>query len=122
MPKKILVVDDEHMIVDMLEVRLKDKGYAISKAYSGAGALEQIEKDIPDLILLDIMMPPPDGLEVCRIIKSDPVYKSIAVVMLTAKTSSDARETSIVAGADEHIIKPYDAQELMGTIKALIGE
>ena len=122
MPKKILVVDDEHMIVDMLEMRLEAKGYVVSKAYSGAGALEQIEKDIPDLVLLDIMMPPPDGLEVCRIIKADPVYKSIAVVMLTAKASSDARKVSMGAGADEHISKPYDADELMDKIKGLIGE
>ena len=122
MAKKILVVDDERMIVDMLEIRLEAEGYDVVKAYSGEEALRKVAEDGPDLILLDIMMPPPDGLEVCRRIKSAPAYKSVAIIMLTARASSDAREASIDAGADGYISKPYDADELMGKIKGLIGE
>ena len=120
MAKKILVVDDERMIVEMLEMRLEAEGYGVIKAHNGTEALEKIKESVPDLVLLDIMMPPPDGLEVCRTIKADPVYKNIKIIMLTARSSQDAVKLSIAAGADGHVSKPYDAGALIQKIKELI--
>jgi len=122
MAKRILIVDDEPFIVDMLGVRLEAEGYEVLKAYDGESALKTAKESLPDLILLDIMMPPPDGLEVCRTLKGDPDYRHIKIIMLTARTSKIDEMEPTETCADGYMCKPYDGKELMDTIRRLIGD
>ncbi len=120
MGRKILVVDDEPHIVMMLEARLQKNGFEIATATSGAEALAQVKKSRPDLIVLDVMMPPPNGFEVCRMLKEDPVYKNIPVILLTAKSTERDQSLGVSAGADAYVTKPYTPEELLGQIRELL--
>lgn len=120
MAKKILVVDDEPEIVNMIEVRLKANGYEVIPSYSGDDALKKVKESKPDLILLDVMMPPPNGYQVCRTLKDDPDYKNIPVIFLTAKTTESDKFWGMESGADEYVTKPYNAEELLEKIANLL--
>jgi len=120
MAKKILIVDDEPNIVMMLERRLKANGYDVIAAYAGEEALKRAKEDGPDLILLDVMMPPPNGFQVCRTLKDDPKYKHIPVVLLTAKVTESDQFWGMESGADAYVTKPYNADELLAKIGALL--
>ncbi len=117
---KILVVDDEPLIVEMIEDTLSNEGYSISKAYSGEEALSAIESDTPDLVLLDLMLPGMDGYEVCRQMQRDARFSHIPVIMLTAKAAIADRVTGYERGADDYITKPFDADELLIRVRAQI--
>ena len=120
MAKKILVTDDEANIVMMVETRLKKQGYAVITANSGATALEQVKKDRPDLIILDVMMPPPNGFQVCRQLKDDEQYKDIPIILLTAKSSESDQFWGMESGADAYVTKPYNPEELLSKVKDLL--
>ena len=122
MAKKILVVDDEPAIVMMIKTRLTRAGYESVEAGSGSEALQQARSERPDLILLDVMMPPPNGYQVCRMLKDDPEFKSVPIILLTAKGSETDKFWGSEAGADRYLTKPYNAQELMGVVAELLGD
>ncbi|WP_413304970.1 response regulator YycF [Bacillus sp. 1P10SD] len=115
MEKKILVVDDEKPIADILQFNLKKEGYVVYCAYDGNEALELVEEIQPDLILLDIMLPLRDGMEVCREIRKK--YE-MPIIMLTAKDSEIDKVLGLELGADDYVTKPFSTRELIARVKA----
>jgi DNA-binding response OmpR family regulator len=121
MAKKILIADDEPNIVTALEFLLERAGYTTQVARNGEEALAAIAADIPDLVLLDIMMPVKSGYEVCRRIREQPQWRHIKVVMLSAKGRDAEVTRGLAMGADLYVTKPFSTRELLGQIKALLG-
>jgi adenylate cyclase len=119
-PSKILVVDDEPFNVDYLEQELEDLGYETVSASNGQEALEQVEAALPDLILLDVMMPIMDGFAVCRILKSNDVTRLIPIVIMTALDGIEDRIKGIEAGADDFLTKPVNQRELLARIQTAL--
>ncbi len=115
---KILVVDDETHIVELVKFNLEKEGYRVIVAYDGQSALEKVRDVIPDLILLDIMLPKMDGLEVCRAIKQVPQYNTIPIIMLTAKGEEIDTVLGLEMGADDYIKKPFSPREMVARVKA----
>jgi two-component system response regulator VicR len=115
MAKKILVVDDEKPIADILQFNLKKDGYEVFCAYDGDKALELVEEVQPDLILLDIMLPEKDGMEVCKEIRKK--YE-MPIIMLTAKDSEIDKVLGLELGADDYVTKPFSTRELLARVKA----
>lgn len=113
--KKILVVDDEKPIADILEFNLKKEGFEVFCAYDGLDALAKVEEIKPDLMLLDIMLPYKDGLEVCREVRK--VY-DMPIIMLTAKDSELDIVLGLEMGADDYMTKPFSTRELIARVKA----
>jgi len=118
--KLILVADDEPDIVTIVEMILRSQGYDVLKAANGLEALELAERHSPDLILLDIMMPDMDGWEVLRLLRVDPSTSEIPVAMISAKTGSRAKITSMQEGAVDYITKPFDSQELLSKVREIL--
>ncbi len=121
--KKILVVDDEPVMVDTIKSRLRHNGYEVITASDGMQGLEIAKREKPDLIVLDVMMPKLDGYHVCRMLKFDEKYRSISIVMLSALAIRD--ENRLIAkevGADACLAKPYNANTLLHTIKELLWD
>jgi two-component system response regulator VicR len=113
--KKILVVDDEKPIADILEFNLKKEGYEVHCVYDGNEAIEIVEEFQPDLILLDIMLPGKDGMEVCREIRKK---YDMPIIMLTAKDSEIDKVLGLELGADDYVTKPFSTRELLARVKA----
>jgi DNA-binding response OmpR family regulator len=122
MAKKILIVDDEPDIVELIGMRLTAKSYDIIKAFNGEDALRMAREEKPDLIILDVLMPPPDGLQVCSTLKKDASYKNIPIILLSAKATEKDRETGKQCGADEYLTKPFENKDLLDNIKKLLRE
>ena len=118
--RKILVADDEKDLVQMLVLRLEACGYKTISAYDGKSAIEEAEKEKPDLIILDIAMPVMDGFEALRRLRSNAKTKDIPVIMLTCKGESKAIFKAQGSGAADYIIKPFDSSELLEIIKRYI--
>ena len=118
---KILVADDDSNMLFMVSEILARQGYEVYQAVNGDQALKDAGSLHPDLMVLDIMMPVIDGIEVCRRIKASPETRDIKVIMLTAKTSGKDLEAGMAAGADHYMTKPFKIAELSGKIKELIG-
>ncbi len=119
--KKILLVDDNENIRDALAPLLEREGFKISIAADGIEALKETRETLPDVILLDIMIPKIDGYDVCRIIKNDPALKKIRVIMLTAKGQAHEQERGKEVGADAYIVKPFSPLEVLSKIKKIIS-
>ncbi|KAB7665285.1 response regulator YycF [Bacillus sp. B1-b2] len=115
MNKKILVVDDEKPIADILQFNLKKEGFEVTCAYDGNDALEKVEEINPDLVLLDIMLPQRDGMEVCREIRKK---HEMPIIMLTAKDSEIDKVLGLELGADDYVTKPFSTRELIARVKA----
>ena len=115
MEKTILVVDDEKPIADILQFNLIKEGYKVVCAYDGEEALEKVEEVQPDLILLDIMLPKRDGMEVCREVRKK---YDIPIIMLTAKDSEIDKVLGLELGADDYVTKPFSTRELIARVKA----
>lgn len=113
--KMILVVDDEKPISDIITFNLKNEGYEIITAYDGEEALEKFNDESPDLVLLDLMLPKIDGLEVCREIRKT---SSVPIIMLTAKDSEIDKVLGLELGADDYVTKPFSNRELIARVKA----
>jgi two-component system, OmpR family, response regulator VicR len=113
--KKILVVDDEKPIADILQFNLRKEGYDVVCAYDGNEALRKVEEIQPDLILLDIMLPQRDGMEVCREVRKK--YET-PIIMLTAKDSEIDKVLGLELGADDYVTKPFSTRELIARVKA----
>jgi adenylate cyclase len=120
MPNKILIVDDEPFNLDLLEQELQDQNYTIERANDGTEALDKVPSFLPDLILLDYMMPKMNGLEVLRRLREDAQYKSIPVILLTAKATQEDKVRGLDAGADDYVIKPFDSFELLARVRAMM--
>ena len=116
----ILIVDDEPRNVRILEGILAPMKYNLKKAANGIEALEQIEKELPDIILLDVMMPGMSGFEVCRTLKSQPETQLIPIVLVTSLSDKDSKITGIDCSADDFITKPVDPIELRARVKSLL--
>ena len=122
MTRNVLIVDDEPNIVLSLKFLISQQGYEVRTAGSGEEALQALSEKVPDLILLDVMMPKPDGYEVCQKIRATPEWKDIPVIMLTAKGRDVERQKGFAMGADEYITKPFATNELVTKVRALIKE
>ncbi|MDE0553672.1 MAG: response regulator, partial [Candidatus Poribacteria bacterium] len=118
---KILVVDDEPRNVRILQIHLNAQGYTVYTAEDGVEALDVVEKDAPDLILLDINMPKMDGFEVVKRIRANKATEFIPIVMITAlRDTRENRIKSIEAGADDFIEKPFDSLEVLARVRSLL--
>lgn len=122
MAKKILLIDDEPELLKAITICLKTSGYEVETAQDGVEGLEKAKDSKPDLIVLDILMPKMDGYEVCRLLKFDEKYKSIPVIMLTAKVQDIDKAMGKKVGADNYIAKPFEVQGLVDKIKKHLGE
>lgn len=118
----VLVVDDVAANRDLLEANLGQLGYDVRQASDGMEALEAIEADEPDLILLDVEMPRMDGITLCRRLKADPVRRLVPVIILTAYQDRATRIAGLEAGADDFLTKPFDSAELLARTKALLRD
>ncbi|GFO68452.1 response regulator [Geomonas limicola] len=118
---KILVVEDEESLLKLESILFTSKGYTVTGVRDGKSALEAIEKDRPDVVVLDVMLPDSDGFEICRAIKENPATRSLPVIMLTAKKSSVDLERGKVAGADAYITKPFKSVKVLEVIEGLVG-
>jgi len=120
MKPKILVVDDEPDALDVLGFKLREAGFTPIFAADGGKALAAVRADRPDLIVLDLMLPEIDGLEVCKILRRDPTTVSIPILMLTAKAAEMDRVIGLELGADDYVTKPYSPRELVLRIRKLL--
>jgi DNA-binding response OmpR family regulator len=120
--KKILIADDEPNIVAAIEFLLQQSGYEVHVARNGEEALELVESCIPDLVLLDVMMPKKSGYEVCTRIRERADWRHIKVVMLSAKGREAEVNKGLSIGADLYVTKPFSTRELIATIKRLLDQ
>lgn len=118
----ILVVDDEPFIVKMVSSRLKSAGYSVREAFDGQQCLDRVKEKIPDLLLIDIMMPPPDGMAVTKNLKSSDEYRSIPIILLTARSGENEIDEAMACGADDYVIKPYEAEVLFEKVRFFLKE
>ena len=122
MTRSVLVVDDEPNIVLSLQFLMKQAGFEVRVARDGDEALRAVAEAQPDLILLDVMMPKRDGYEVCQMIRANPAWQDVRIIMLTAKGREVEREKGIALGADDYITKPFSTREVVDRVKHLLGE
>jgi two-component system KDP operon response regulator KdpE len=115
--RRILAVDDEARMVRFIRLNLEHDGFQVVEAYNGSQALEQIRTNLPDLVLLDVMMPDIDGFEVLRMIRET---NNIPVIMLTAKGDEEDRIKGLELGADDYITKPFSPRELVSRVRAVL--
>jgi DNA-binding response OmpR family regulator len=113
MPHRVLVVDDEANILLSLEFLMKKAGYDVCTARDGEEALAEMRKARPDLVLLDVMMPKRNGFDVCEMIRANPEWKDVRVIMLTAKGRDVERKKGLAVGADDYISKPFSTREVV---------
>ena len=119
--KRILIADDEHKIVMTLEYAFKKAGYEVFIARDGSEVLDLLKVHIPDVILLDVMMPNVDGYQTLEIIKQNDEYKNIKVIFLSAKTGEENVKKGLAMGADAYVTKPYSIKKLNEKIVELLG-
>lgn len=120
MPAKILVVEDEQDIVELVRYHLEREGFRVVAASDGPGALRAIAGEKPDLVILDLMLPGIDGLEVCRRLRRDPSTVRLPIIMLTAKGEEVDKIVGLELGADDYVTKPFSPRELVARVKALL--
>ncbi|MFC1584750.1 response regulator [Fibrobacterota bacterium] len=118
--EKILIVEDEEDIQELIRYNLDREGYAVSTAQSGEEAMELIKEQKPDLILLDLMLPGIDGLELCRRLKEDQSFKTIPIIMVTAKGEESDIIRGLELGADDYIAKPFSTRILSARVKTVL--
>ena len=119
---RILVVDDDADLRDAIAFTLSEAGFAVGEAADGPAALATIGAARPDLVVLDVMMPGPSGIEVCRQLREDPSTASLPVILLTARTSPAFRYAGLATGANRHVLKPFDPADLVALVRELLGE
>ena len=120
--KKILVVDDDEGATDLLKTVLTVNNYLPIIVNNSSETIQAAKSSSPDLILLDLMMPEPDGFKVCRMLREDPDFKSIPIVIVTALDDTDSMIVAFGAGADKYITKPYPVDELITIIEDLLQQ
>ena len=118
MSQKVLVVDDEQSIVTLLKYNIEQAGYQVIVAYDGVQELEKVNEEKPDLVVLDVMLPEMDGIEVCKTIRSD--KNQVPILMLTAKDDEFDRVLGLELGADDYMTKPFSPREVVARVKAIL--
>lgn len=118
--KKIVVGEDEDAIAHLVQAALGDAGFLVLRARDGAEALRLVQRESPDLLILDVMMPHQDGIETVQKLKSDPVLSGVPVLMLTALASVEDRVKGLSQGADDYLCKPFDLRELLARVRSLV--
>src|SRR5881296_3327541 len=118
--RKILVIDDESVLVETIAYNLEQAGYQVITAADGASALEAAQRESPDLIILDIMLPEMDGLEVCRELRRESNTATTPILMLTAKGDEIDKVVGLEVGADDYVTKPFGRRELLARVRALL--
>jgi diguanylate cyclase (GGDEF)-like protein len=117
---RILITEDEPHLREILRLQLENAGYDVLEACDGLQALEIARREVPDLVLLDVMMPLMDGYETCRRLRSEFTTRNIPIIMLTAKTSSHDKETGLEGGANDYVTKPWQVRELMLRVRNVL--
>lgn len=120
--KKILIVDDEQDIVESLQFVLETTGFECHCAYNGEDGLNLARELMPDLIILDVMMPKINGFKICRLLKYDTKYKNIPILMLTARSQEEDKLIGEETGADEYITKPFEIADIVKKVESYLGE
>jgi len=120
MKKKILLVDDEKDLVRSVSFRLEDAGYDVIVAWDGQEALEKAKSEMPDLIILDLMLPKMNGYKVCGLLKADLRYNKIPILMFTARAQEADRKMSEEVGANAYVTKPFEPEILFAKIEELL--
>ncbi len=120
MKQKILVVDDEPDAVELIEFNLKQAGYEVVSAADGAEAVKKARAVLPNLVILDIMLPEIDGFEVCKLLRRDPATAGIPILMLTAKAAEIDRVLGLELGGDDYVTKPFSPRELILRVKKIL--
>ena len=115
------MVEDDAELAELVGFSLKRAGFAVGTAPDGIEALKKARSLLPDLILLDLMLPELDGLAVCEVLRRDPCTASVPVIMLTAMSSQLARLSGLEAGADDYITKPFSPKDLLDRVRALLS-
>jgi DNA-binding response OmpR family regulator len=121
MPRTVLLVEDEPNIVESLSFLMKQAGLVVRVARDGNAAMRTIESEIPDLVLLDIMMPRRDGYEVCRAIRANPDWNGVRIIMLSAKGREIDRRKGLELGADDYITKPFSTRVIVERVHEILG-
>lgn len=116
----VLVVDDEKDLVNLVRYNLEKAGYSVSGVYSGTDVDLAIRSQVPDLIILDLMLPDRSGYDICKDLKASPSTRSIPVIMLTARSSEDNRVRGFEYGVEDYVVKPFSPKELVLRVKALL--
>lgn len=117
----ILIVDDDAVIRKLLAVNLRLAGFAVETAVSGAEAMDKVRSDPPDSVVLDLMMPGMDGWEVCRMLKEEPEFAKIPIVLLSARVWGKDRERGYALGVSEFITKPFDPADLVDAVRRALA-
>lgn len=117
---KVLVIDDEENIVELIKFNLESNGYEVITAYDGKEGLNKAMNESPDMILLDLMLPEMDGIEVCKNLKKKSETENIPIIMLTAKSEETDKIIGLEIGADDYMTKPFSVRELVARVKAVL--
>ena len=117
MPSKILVIDDDRKTVELVKLYLENEGFYVFSAYDGVTAVQVARKHVPDLVVLDLMIPKMDGIEVCRSLRAE---SNVPIIMLTARTTEEDKLLGLSIGADDYIIKPFSPREVLARVKAVL--
>lgn len=120
MMERILVVDDDRDIVRLVRSYLEKAGYAVVTAYDGESALHVMRREVPDLLILDLMLPDRDGWDVARVIRSDSQLSATPIIMLTARVEDNDKIVGLEIGADDYITKPFNPREVVARVRALL--
>jgi len=120
MSANILIIEDEKPIITLLEYNLSKEGYKVKSAESGEEGIQSIKNNIPDLIILDWMLPDFSGVEVCRQLKKNKIFKTIPILMLTAKSQEEDKIVGFETGVDDYVTKPFSQKEILLRIKSLL--
>ena len=118
---KILIVDDDKQVTFFLEKLLSMEGYETTSVNESSEAMEAARSINPDLFILDLMMPEPNGFELCRMLRADPNFSQTPIVIITVMDDSDSRAIAFLAGANDYLMKPFRPDELAQRMKALLG-
>jgi phosphate regulon transcriptional regulator PhoB len=120
MAKKILIVEDERDVVKLLRYNLEKEGFRVSSVTDGSLALSEMRREAADLVILDLMLPGMDGLEICRQLRRNERYAGIPILMLTARSEEADRVVGLELGADDYVTKPFSMRELIARVRALL--
>lgn len=118
--KMVLIVDDEENIVELLRMNLESFGYDVKYSYTGMDAIVKTNTLLPDLILLDLMLPDIDGLQICQMLRLNKKTKNIPIIMITAKSEEEDKVEGLIIGADDYITKPFSIKELEARIQSVL--